>query len=328
MNRLIARLTPVRWWRTICGLVSGVRLHPDSLIFGAKSQTTFGLGSKVSARVVIDPGRTGHIVLGTNVWIAQDVEIQTDSVVRIGDGTTVQRRCTINGNTRLGTGCILAPDVFISSGTHPFRSIPHLPIREQERRLAATLSKAIDPALDRPVWVQDDVWIGTHAVICPGVMVGKGSVVGANSVVTRDVPPYCVVGGSPARCIGHRLNWQPPVKMDPANELHAPYLLDGLVCRVAGKGAFVKITAQSPMLAALTASPGFFAVAVECQVTTPTTLKIGRYAVNLAVGVTRAEVIVEHLHVANGVIRVAASVDKEYESFVEVLSLEVITASS
>jgi NDP-sugar pyrophosphorylase family protein len=132
----------------------------------------------------------------------------------------VQRRCTINGTTRVGADCIFAPDVFVSSGTHPFREIPHLPIREQERRLAQQ-----GVSLDRPVWIQDDCWIGTHVVIAPGVTVGKGSVIGANSVVTKDVPPYSVVAGMPARVIGQRLEWTPPARVDLAVETDRPYVL-------------------------------------------------------------------------------------------------------
>src|SRR5206468_5387442 len=112
--------------------------------------------------------------------------------VEIGARTTVQRGCTIIGSTRIGAECLFAPGVFVSSETHAFREIPHLPIREQERRLARE-----GVALGRPVWIQDDCWIGIHAVIAPGVTVGKGSIVGANSVVTQDVPPYTIVAGLP-----------------------------------------------------------------------------------------------------------------------------------
>src|SRR5262249_22321797 len=148
-------------------------------------------------------------------WLASDIEVQTDTEVSIGAGTTVQRRCTINGTTRIGRGCILAPNVFISSGTHPFRAFPHLPIREQERRLAESGSP------DAPIWIQDDCWLGINVVVCPGVTVGKGSIVGANSVVVKSVSPYSVVAGAPARLIGQRLQWQPgdSVNLDDERDL-------------------------------------------------------------------------------------------------------------
>lgn len=52
-----------------------------------------------------------------------------------------------------------------------------------------------------PVVIEDNVWIGEHACIMPGTTIGKGSIVGANAVVTKDVPPYSLVGGVPAKLI-------------------------------------------------------------------------------------------------------------------------------
>lgn len=53
----------------------------------------------------------------------------------------------------------------------------------------------------RPVVIEDKVWIGINATILPGVRVGYGAIIGANSVVTKDVPPMTVVAGNPARII-------------------------------------------------------------------------------------------------------------------------------
>jgi maltose O-acetyltransferase len=56
---------------------------------------------------------------------------------------------------------------------------------------------------EKPV-VIDDVWIGGHVIILPGVHIGKGAIVGAGAVVTKDVPEYAIVGGSPAKVIKYR----------------------------------------------------------------------------------------------------------------------------
>jgi acetyltransferase-like isoleucine patch superfamily enzyme len=67
-----------------------------------------------------------------------------------------------------------------------------------------------------PIEIDDYVWIGSRALVLPGVKIGKGAVVAAGAVVTRDVAPYVVVGGVPARQIGtrstdlrYRINWRP-----------------------------------------------------------------------------------------------------------------------
>lgn len=200
MSRILRSLPPVRWWRTLSGLAHGQRIHPSALLLGGRDRIALGHGCAVGARTRLFPTGTGTITLGPRVWLSSDVEIETEAQVEIGMGTTIQRRCTINGSTKIGQGCIFAPNVFVSSGTHPFREWPQLPIREQERLLAAE-----GRSLDRAVWIQDDCWLGTNVVVTPGVTIGKGSVIGANAVVTHDIPPYSVVAGVPGRIVAKRL---------------------------------------------------------------------------------------------------------------------------
>ncbi len=57
---------------------------------------------------------------------------------------------------------------------------------------------------DKPVSIDDDVWIGNRVIILPGVRVGGGSVIGAGAVVTKNVEPYTIIGGNPAKVIGRR----------------------------------------------------------------------------------------------------------------------------
>jgi maltose O-acetyltransferase len=59
-------------------------------------------------------------------------------------------------------------------------------------------------AEDRPIVVEDDVWFGAAVIVLPGVRVGHGSVIGAGSIVTKDVPPFACVAGSPARILKYR----------------------------------------------------------------------------------------------------------------------------
>jgi len=253
IRELVCNMPPWTLVRSVFGLTRGVRIHPKAVLFGRPEQVIVGRGSTIGARTRVLPGPDGQVVIGERVWLAADIEIQTDTRVRIGDGTTVQRRCTINGTTRLGRGCILAPNVFISSGTHPFRLYAHLPIREQERRVEQEPDQLA--SLDRPVWVQDDCWLAANVVICPGVTVGKGSVIGANSVVTRDVAPYKVVAGTPARVIGERLSWRPPEIINADREEDLVYVLSGVPVRDAGGSVrAIEITGDEPMCVAISPS--------------------------------------------------------------------------
>jgi acetyltransferase-like isoleucine patch superfamily enzyme len=257
-------MPPLRWIRALRLLAAGIRVHPNAVILGTKHQLRCASGVKLGSHVSMDPGSRGEISIDAGVWISSGVEMQTDSIIRIGQGTSIQRRSTVNGSVRIGRECILAPNVFISSGTHPFREIPHLSIREQERRLFQKDGN-LNP-FDHLVWVQDDCWLGTNVVICPGVIVGKGAVIGANSVVNKDIPPYSVAAGCPAKLVGKRLEWAPKSSVDVGLEEDHPYLLDAhLVRRVSG---YVALLSNSTTLLAALRKPDFiYSVSVEwkCQ---------------------------------------------------------------
>lgn len=99
--------------------------------------------------------------------------------------------CTIGPRVELGPYVMLASRVAITGGDHRF-DVPGVPMIFAGR-------EAI-----RPTVVEADAWIGHAAIVKAGVRVGRGSIVGAGSVVTRDVPPYEVHAGVPARKIGER----------------------------------------------------------------------------------------------------------------------------
>ena len=96
------------------------------------------------------------------------------------------------GGLRLGDDVMIGHYATIYSSQHRWDGEdPSLPMIHQGHASA-------------PVWIGDDVWIGAHAVILPGVRVETGTVVAAGSVVTRDTAPYSIVAGAPARAIGQR----------------------------------------------------------------------------------------------------------------------------
>ncbi|MFE0106414.1 sugar O-acetyltransferase [Streptomyces sp. NPDC059009] len=103
-----------------------------------------------------------------------------------GENVFVNQGCTFmdKGGIRIGDGVMIAPKVSLITGGHP------LPLAERR----AYLSFA-------PIVIEDDVWIGTSAVVLQGVTIGAGAVVAAGAVVSRDVPARTLVAGVPARVI-------------------------------------------------------------------------------------------------------------------------------
>jgi acetyltransferase-like isoleucine patch superfamily enzyme len=267
-------------------LLRGVRIHPAAALLGAIGSLQLARRVRIARGCILRADGAGEVVLGTGVWFARDVEVETETRVTIGPRTTVQRRCSINGTTRIGADCILAPDVFISSGTHPFRHIPHLAIREQERRLAGN-----GISLDRPVWIQDDCWIGTHVVVCPGVTIGKGCVVGANSVVTRDIRPYAVVAGSPAAVVGERLAWIPPQRVDAAVETDWPYVLSGSPENgPSWTASGIQLSSNEPVLVALQPAGAGASVRIGMRCRAPTTINVNGIPVEVTPATTELTV--------------------------------------
>lgn len=110
---------------------------------------------------------------------------------------------------RVTIGCrvLFGPNVQIYAATHPLDG--------------AVRQGTAGPEYGRPISIGDDVWVGGAAVICPGVSIGEGAVVGAGSVVTRDVEAFTVVAGNPARVI-RRLERQPAAAAAAGGEQQQP----------------------------------------------------------------------------------------------------------
>ena len=149
-----------------------------------------GAKSSIAARVVVRNAR--HLTLGTRVEIEHDVFLKIiDGSLQVGDFTFIGRGCEIDvaQSVTIGAHTLLAPNVFITDHTHNHARAQRLD--EQGNRTA-------------PVVIGNDAWIGAHAVVLAGVTIGDGAIVGAGAVVTKDVAPYAIVAGVPARVIGSR----------------------------------------------------------------------------------------------------------------------------
>jgi acetyltransferase-like isoleucine patch superfamily enzyme len=113
--------------------------------------------------------------------------------LEIGDGTYIGRFGTIACINRvsIGRNVLISDRVFIGDSEHGF-SRTDLPIREQYM---------VSPG---PVRIGDGTWLGINVSVLPNVSIGEHCVIGANSVVTGDIPDFCVAAGNPARVLRRR----------------------------------------------------------------------------------------------------------------------------
>lgn len=100
---------------------------------------------------------------------------------------------------KIGNYVSIAPGVhFVLGGNHPYTCFSTYPFKV---KLGGALYEAETKG---PIIVEDDAWLGINALVLSGVTIGKGAIVAAGSVVTKDVPPYAIVGGNPAKIIRYR----------------------------------------------------------------------------------------------------------------------------
>lgn len=195
LNRRYGRLLWRYLWRRLL-TPAGRRWHTDGLLF---------LGRGLELEI----GRQGRVELGRFVWIGDGTKIRChEGVVEIGEKTVMGQECTISAyqHVRIGEQCVIADRAMFIDFDHGVVEVER-PIRQQG-------------IYKRDVVVGSNVWVGYGACILRGVSVGDNSIVGTNSVVTRDVPANAVVAGIPARVIRMReapaqLRWQRPVEPDP-----------------------------------------------------------------------------------------------------------------
>lgn len=126
--------------------------------------------------------------------------------VKVGKGTygvlKIESWKHADEGLEIGNYCSIAGDVtFILGGNHSIDGLFTFPMKVK-------LVKSIEPeALSRgKIVVEDDVWIGTGATILSGVTIGRGSVIGAQAVVSRNIEPYSIVVGNPAKVVRKRFN--------------------------------------------------------------------------------------------------------------------------
>lgn len=111
-------------------------------------------------------------------------------------------------NSRIGAFCSIAANVLICPTQHPLKYLSTHPYTYLRDYALKGQKKFYDFAHSRPVTIGNDVWIGQNVVVMDGVTVGDGAVIAAGAVVTKDIPPYAIAGGVPAKVIKYRFDEQ------------------------------------------------------------------------------------------------------------------------
>lgn len=127
---------------------------------------------------------------GNNVNIEKGATISENTV--IGNNSGIGINAFMDSGVTIGDNVMMGPECIIYTRNHEF-SLVDIPMIKQGFQGI------------KPVKVDNDVWIGGRVIILPGVHIHKGAIIGAGSVVTKDVPAYTIVAGNPAKKIGSRL---------------------------------------------------------------------------------------------------------------------------
>ena len=149
---------------------------------------TYGKNCKVRRYTRMDLLPFNNFELGSNSTIENFCTINNGvGEVHIGNYTLIGMGNVVIGPVSIGNNVILAQNIVISGLNHEYQDVTK-PIHEQ-------------PVTTAKITIEDECWIGANAVVTSGVTIGKHSVIAAGSVVTKDIPPFSVAVGNPARVI-------------------------------------------------------------------------------------------------------------------------------
>lgn len=130
------------------------------------------------------------IKIGNRNIIQQDFRFGNKGVVRLGDNCRINENVYVQSAV-IGDNVLIAPNVAVLASSHNFERTD-IPIVEQG-----------DTEL-KTVIIEDDVWLGRNVIVLPGITIGTGAIVAAGSVVTKNVQPFSIVAGVPAKLIRKR----------------------------------------------------------------------------------------------------------------------------
>ncbi len=138
--------------------------------------------------------------MGKNVFIMSSCRLLCPSGISFGRNVFINHHCDISGHggLEIGNFVMIAPFVQIITANHGYEDWKKPMIGQ--------------PIQSLPIIIKDDVWLSTNVTILPGVTIEEGAIVAANTVVTKNVPSYAIVGGNPANIIKYRFDEETQAK--------------------------------------------------------------------------------------------------------------------
>ena len=132
-----------------------------------------------------------------DVYAGSRINVNADAKLSLGSGY-MNHDCVIDcfSSITIGHGVVISERVVIrDSDNHAIISTENGELKSDEKPAAA------------PIVIQDHVWLGMNVIVLKGVTIGEGAIVAAGSVVTKDVPPHCLVAGVPAKVVKTEVTW-------------------------------------------------------------------------------------------------------------------------
>lgn len=166
-----------------------------------KKYAKIGKNLSLCARSNCRADGPGCIEIGHDCEIYGLIQSMSGGKIRIGNHCCIYERSIIGSVSSITIGdCVI-----ISNQVHIYDNNNHPVSPSVRHRMCVegfhTPAWRWEHSESKPIVIEDDVWIGENAAILKGVTIGKGSIVGCHAVVTKDVPPYSIVAGNPARVV-------------------------------------------------------------------------------------------------------------------------------
>jgi len=146
-------------------------------------------------------GKNKYLEYGTNLHVGRRTRLWAPKSIRIGSHVYIGKEVHIEANCEIGDFCLIANRVsIIGRNDHDFTAEGY-PIR-----YAPWIGSKCFPSpyIDSKAVIEQDVWVGFGAIVLTGATIGRGAIIAAGSVVTKDIPPYSIAAGVPAKVIAQR----------------------------------------------------------------------------------------------------------------------------